>query len=181
MDLEHYLHKSLVTKEAKELKESSHRQVYTELTFYLWRVRWKSNDEWFPRIMINGSKNALSVMYDAIQSMREDFRTYGKSTRKFLCNPPEDIDVIRYAKENNAEIEWQIWLILRMEPDVYNDSSYELKNKAVTLRLNDQMAEKLLQTLDAYRESITPIGMGLATLGGLFFTNDWLGIQQKSN
>ena len=86
--------------ETFELIEDSKLQVFTELAFYLWRVKHDAKGNWCPEIMFNGSEKAIAVMRDTIESMREEFKTHGQSARKFLCNPPEDEDDLRYAKEN---------------------------------------------------------------------------------
>ena len=133
------------------------------------------SEEWWPEIMFNGSEKALSVLRDAIHSMREEFKKKGQSTRKFLCNPPEHIDVLRLARENNAEIEWQIWLILRMEQGVTVDMPHEIKNKAVTVRLNDQLAVELLKVLDEHLAPGAIHQEGLIAPGRLLLSHDWLG------
>jgi hypothetical protein len=157
------------------LTDSSSQQVFTELEFYLWKVRLEPSQEWWPEIMFKGSEKALAVMRDAVQSMRDEFKEKGQSTRKFLCNPPENIDVLRLAKDNDAEIEWQIWLILRMEPGVVRDSPHEVKNKAVTVRLNDKMAAELVKVLDEYLTSGANLQEGLIAPGRLLLSLDWLG------
>jgi hypothetical protein len=157
------------------LTEPSNQQVLTELEFYLWKVRLEPSQEWWPEIMFKGSEKALAIMRDAIQSMQEEFKAKGQSTRKFLCNPPENIDVQRFAKENNAEIEWQIWLVLRMDPDVTENTPHEVKNKAVTVRLNEQMAAELVKVLDEYLASGAILQEGLIAPGRLLLSLDWLG------
>ncbi len=157
------------------MTEDSKQQVFTELAFYLWRVKHDATGDWCPEIMFNGSLKALTVMRDAIKSMREEFKTQGQSTRKFLCNPPEDEDVLRYAKENEAEIEWQIWLVLRIEPNIPDDSTYDLRNKAVTIRLNDQKAQEFVQLLDKYLSPGAILQEGLMAPGNLFLALEWLG------
>lgn len=153
------------------------QKVFTELQFYLWRIRYEPKEEWRPDVLVMGTDSALTTMREAILSMQEDFKAYGRSTRKFLCNPPEDFDVLRYAKEHQAEIEWLIWLILRMEPDISNDPVYELKNKAVTIFLNEPATEKLLQILNNQLDTKTQYPHGQQAPGGLFFAPDWLGAE----
>lgn len=157
------------------MTEQPDPQVFTELEFYLWKVRLEPSEEWWPEIMFNGSEKALAVMRDAVQSMREEFKAKRQSTRKFLCNPPEHIDVLRLARENDAEIEWQIWLILRMEPGVTVDMPHEIKNKAVTVRLNDQLAAELVKVLDEYLAPGAIHQEGLIAPGRLLLSLDWLG------
>ena len=159
------------------LTNTTSPQVFTELAFYLWRVRFKQDEDWIPEVLFNGSDKALTTMHEAIKSMRDEFKINGQSTLKFLCNPPEDMDVVRYAKEEGAEIEWQIWLILRMEPDVPDDSRYEVKNKAVTLRLNDQMVNTFLQVLETHLDTVKVIEEGQLVPGGLLLAIDWLGFE----
>lgn len=159
------------------LPETKPEHVFTELAFYLWRVRFEPDQEWLPELMFNGSEKALVTIRDAIQTMREEFKTQGQSTRKFLCNPPEDVDVLRFARENEAEIEWQIWLVLRMEQHVSEGTTYEVKNKAVTVRLNDQMAAEFTRVLDDYLRPGAIHMDGLPVPGNLFLALDWLGIE----
>ncbi len=125
--------------------------------------------------MFNGSEKALAIIRDAVQSMRQEFKEKGQSTRKFLCNPPEHIDVLRLARENDADIEWQIWLILRMELGVTVDMPYEIKNKAVTVRLNDQLAAELVKVLDEHLAPGAIHQEGLIAPGRLLLSLDWLG------
>ncbi len=153
------------------------QKVFTDLQFYLWRIRYEPKENWQSEILVTGTNTALNTIREALVSMQEDFRAYGRSTRKFLCNPPEDFDVIRYAREHQAEIEWQIWLILRMEPKIADDARFEQKNKAVTIFLNEKTAQKLLQVLDAQLNPKTQYPHGQKAPGGLFFAPDWLGAE----
>ena len=152
-------------------------KVFTDLEFYLWRIRYEPKEEWQPEVFVMGSDAALKTICDALRSMHEDFKTYGKSTRKFLCNPPEDVDVVRYAREKKAELEWLIWLVLRMEPEVPDDSKYELKNKAVTLRINETTLQQFLQILEHQLVPETQFPHGKKAPGGLYFAPDWLGVE----
>lgn len=152
-------------------------KVFTDLEFYLWRLRYEPKDEWQPEVFVMGSDTALKTIYDALLSMQADFKTYGKSTRKFLCNPPENVDVVRYAREKKAELEWLIWLVVRMEPDVPDDTQYELKNKAVTIRLNERMLQQLLEVLEHQIAPETQFPHGIQAPGGLYFAPDWLGAE----
>ena len=122
--------------------------MYTDLQFYLWRIRYESDDDWRPEVFVMGSEVAMRTIHDAFESMEAEFQEAGKSTRKFLCNPPEDFDVVRIASENQAEMEWLIWLVIRLEHDVEEKPMYELKNKAVTLRLNGQTLNQLIEILE---------------------------------
>ncbi len=155
----------------------SSQKVYTDLEFYLWRIRYKPKDEWQPEVFVMGSDAALKTIQDALQSMQEDFKTYGKSTRKFLCNPPEDVDVVRYAREHQAELEWLIWLVVRMESDVPDESRYELKNKVMTIHLNEGMLQQLLEVLEHQITPDTQYPHGKKAPGGLYFAPDWLGVE----
>lgn len=151
--------------------------MFTDLQFYLWRIRYEPKEEWRPEVLVMGSDGALKTIYDALVSMQADFKTYGKSTRKFLCNPPEDVDVARYAREHQAELEWLIWLIIRMEPDVPDDARYELKNKAVTLRLNEHTLQQFLDVLENQLAPSTQFPHGQPAPGELFLAPDWLGAE----
>lgn len=155
----------------------SSKKVFTDLDFYLWRIRYESKDEWQPEVFVMGSDEALKTIHDTLLSMQADFKTYGKSTRKFLCNPPEDVDVVRYAREHKTELEWLIWLVVRMEPEVPDDSQYELKNKAVTLRLNETTLQQFLQVLEHQLDPKTQFPHGEVAPGRLFFAPDWLGAE----
>ena len=159
------------------MTSDSSPKVFTDLEFYLWRIRYEPKEEWNPEVFVMGSDAALKTIQDALRSMHEDFKTYGKSTRKFLCNPPEDIDVVRYAREKKAELEWLIWLVVRMEPDVSDDSRYELKNKAVTIRLNEELLQQLLEVLQHQIAPDTQYQHGKQAPGGLYFAPDWLGVE----
>ncbi len=155
----------------------SPQKVFTDLEFFIWRIRYEPKDEWQPEVLVMGSESALKTMYEALESMRADFKTYGKSTRKFLCNPPEDIDVVRYAQEHKAQLEWLIWLVIRMEQDVADDSRYELKNKAVTIRLNERTLDQFLKVLDSQSKFSSQYPHEKTAPGGLFFAPDWLGAE----
>ncbi|MFW9934107.1 MAG: hypothetical protein ACFFDU_01075 [Candidatus Thorarchaeota archaeon] len=154
------------------------QQVFTDLEFYLWRIRYAPDQEWHPEIMVMASEKTLYTMQEAVTSMITDFKQYGESTRKFLCNPPEDIDAQRYAKENNAEIEWLIWLILRMHPESPPKTKYELKNKAVTVFLDEQEASELLGIIGNQLNLRNSHFQGQAVPKGLYFTRDWLGAKK---
>ncbi|MFX1576504.1 MAG: hypothetical protein ACFFCF_04980 [Promethearchaeota archaeon] len=160
------------------MSRPSTQQVFTDLEFYLWRIRYAPEQEWHPEIMIMVSEKTRSTLQEAVTSMITDFKQYGESTRKFLCNPPEDIDVQRYAKENNAEIEWLIWLILRMHPVSSPKAKYELKNKAVTIFLDEQEASELLGILDNQLNPQSKHFQGQSVHKGLYFVKDWLGAKK---
>jgi len=155
----------------------SSQKVFTDLDFYLWRLRYEPKEVWQPEVFVMGSDAALKTIQDALRSMHEDFKTYGKSTRKFLCNPPEDVDVVRYAREKKAEFEWLIWLVVQIEPDVSDDTRYDLKNKAVTIRLNEEMLQQLLEVLEHQLAPETQFPHGKKAPGGLYFAPDWLGAE----
>ncbi len=153
------------------------QKVFTDLEFYLWRIRYEPKAEWQPEVLMMGSDAALNAIHDALVSMLADFKSYGKSTRKFLCNPPEDVDIVRYAREHKAELEWLIWLVVRLESDVPDDTRYELKNKAVTIHLNEQMLQQLIEILEHQLAHETQFPHGKTAPGGLFFAPDWLGAE----
>ena len=157
------------------MSTKSAQKVFTDLDFYLWRIRYEKKEEWQNEVLLMGSDAALKVIHDALVAMIADFKAYGKSTRKFLCNPPEDVDVVRYAREHKTELEWLIWLVIRIEPDVPDDSQYELKNKAVTLRLNEQTLHQLLEVIEHQLDPGTQFPHGQLAPGGLFLAPDWLG------
>ncbi len=161
-------------KEDIQVITESSQKVFTDLEFYLWRLRYEPQEEWQPEVFVMGSDTALKTIQEALRSMHEDFKTYGKSTRKFLCNPPEDVDVVRYARGKKAELEWLIWLVVRMVPDVPDDTRFELKNKAVTIHLNERMLQKLLEILEQQLAPDTQFPYGKQAPGGLFFAPDWL-------
>ncbi|MFW9832295.1 MAG: hypothetical protein ACFFD8_11030 [Candidatus Thorarchaeota archaeon] len=159
------------------MSDKSSQKVFTELAFYLWRIRYQPKEEWRPEILVMGSTPALHKVKEELESMEKDFQHYGQSTRKFACNPPEDFDVVRYARENQAEIEWLIWLVLKIEPDAPNVPAYELKNKAVTIRLNEHTLQQLIKVLKDQLEPTAQFAHGQSAPGGLFFAPDWLGVE----
>jgi hypothetical protein len=153
----------------------SPQKVFTDLSLYIWRIRYESDEAWRHEILMMGSETALKTIYDALESMKADFKAYGQSTRKFLCNPPEDIDVVRYAQNHRVQLEWLIWLVIRMEPDVADDSQYELKNKVVTICLNEDTLDQFLTILNDQLKPSSQYPHGRLAPGGLFFTQNWLG------
>ncbi len=70
-----------------------------------------------------------------------------------------------------------IWLVVRMEPEVSDDSRYDLKNKAVTIHLNERMLKQLLGVLERQLAPATQFPHGKTAPGGLFFAPDWLGAE----
>ncbi len=157
--------------------ERSVQAIFTDLELYLWRFRYLPSEEWRPEIMLRGSPKALTVMRDAIRLMQEEFKVHGKSTRKFLCNPPEDVDVHRYAKLRDAEIEWLIWLVLRMQKDSPILAENEINNKAVTITLDEKKVEQLLEIIENELDPSKKFPSGHQAPGNLFFAPDWLGVE----
>lgn len=155
----------------------SEKKIFTDLEFFLWRIRYLPREEWREEILVMGSNKALETILQALISMRSDLQEYGKSTRKFLCNPPEDIDVIQYANEHNAEVEWLNWLIVKIAPGVKENTPFELRDKVVYLWLNEQTLEKYLEILQNQINSKSQYPHGQAAPGGLFFSPDWLGAE----
>ena len=107
--------------------------------------------------------------------MLDEFQEYGKSTRKFLCNPPDEIDVIQYAKEHKAEIQWLNWLIIKMDTDATNKTTHELREKTVIVWLNPTTLEEFHQILRDQLESPTQPSQGQMAPSGLYFAQGWLG------
>ncbi len=155
------------------------QKVLTDLQFYIWRIKFEPNENWHPEIFVMGSDSALQTMREAMMTMKEEYQQYGECTRKILCNPPEDIDVVRYAKENRAELEWLIWLIIQMKAKTADDARFEIKNKAVIIQLNEYTLGRYLQILQNRVESSTQQLHGQSAPCGLFFTTDWLGADRK--
>ena len=150
-------------------------KVFTELQLYLWRIRFDKEEEWRPDVHLMGSDSVLKTIQDALSSMKLEFQVEGQSTRKFLCNPPEDVDVVRLAKENKAEIEWQIWLIFRLEKERKEEQPFELKNKAVTVWLEENTLNQLLQVLGNQISNPAEYPKGQRVVAGLYLATDWLG------
>jgi hypothetical protein len=150
-------------------------KVFTELQLYLWRIRFDNEDEWRPEVHLMGSDSVLKTIQDALSSMKLEFQKEGQSTRKFLCNPPEDVDVVRLAKENQAKIEWQIWLIFRLEKEREEEKPFELKNKAVTVWLDENTLNQLLQVLGNQLSNPDEYPKGQRVVAGLYLATDWLG------
>ena len=64
-----------------------------------------------------------------------------------------------------------------MEPDISDETQYELKNKAVTIHLNERTLQQLLEALEQQLASDTKYPHGTAAPGGLYFAPDWLGAE----
>lgn len=150
-------------------------QILYDLEFYLWRVRYLPKEEWREEILVKGSRKAFDSMLNALISMREEFQKYGKSTRKFLCNPPEEIDVIQYAKEHNVEVQWLNWLIIKMDLTIHEEKPYELREKNVTIWFDESTLERFLNILRIQIDPKTQFPQKQTAPGGLFFSSDWLG------
>ncbi|MFX0169767.1 MAG: hypothetical protein ACFE89_10480 [Candidatus Hodarchaeota archaeon] len=150
-------------------------QVFTDLAFYVWRIRHSQQEEWRPEIFFMGSDKALLAMRDALKTMPEEYDTRGQSTRKFLCNPPDDLDVVRYAEEYKVEIEWQIWLIIRMRTNAEDKRIFKLRNKAVTVWLNERTLNQLLLVLENQLNQPLEYPRGQKAPGGLFLATEWFG------
>lgn len=150
-------------------------KVFTELQLYLWRIRFNDESDWRPNVYLMGSDSAMRTIHDALTSMKPELQAHGQSTRKFLCNPPEDMDVSRLAREKHAEVEWQIWLILRLEKESKDDRVSELKNKAITVWLNEETLNQLLEALDNQLAKPEEYPQGQQAPGGLYLATDWLG------
>lgn len=86
--------------------------------------------------------------------------------------------MVRYAREHQMALEWLILLVIRIEPDVSDDTRYELKNRAVTIRLNEQMLQQFLEILERQLAPETQFPHGKKVPRGLFFAPDWLGAEQ---
>ena len=151
------------------------QKVFTELQLHLWRIRFDNENEWRPEVYLMSSESVLRTIHEALNSMKAELQVEGQSTRKFLCNPPEDVDVNRLARKNNAEIEWQIWLIFRLEKERQDDRVTELKNKAVTVWLNEDALNQLLVVLDNQLSNPEKYRRGQHAPGGLYIATDWLG------
>jgi len=64
-----------------------------------------------------------------------------------------------------------------MESDVPDNTQYELKNKAVTLRLNERTLQQLLEILEYQLAPEMQFPHGKVAPGGLYFAPDWLGAE----
>lgn len=151
------------------------KKVFTELQLYLWRLRYDTEDEWRPEVYLMGSDATLKTIRDSLESMKSEFIAEKQSSRKFLCNPPEDFDVARFVREQAAEIEWQIWLIFRMKIANGANQEPEIRNKAVTVWLDEQLLNQFIQVLNNQLTKPDEYQRGQNAPGGLFLVTDWLG------
>lgn len=133
--------------------------------------------EWEEFVYLSGLPSALKTISESLEQMFEDFKTYRSGTRKFKCNPPSDIDVIEYAKENKTKIKWLEWLTIKIESTVNDDFGYILEGDNVSITFDE---EKLLVFIDHIKKQLDTSNQyphGSAAPGRFYFSPDWLGIE----
>jgi hypothetical protein len=155
----------------------SDRKEFDDLEFYLWRVKYLPSKEWRDEILVMGSDTALETIIESLTSMLDSFMKYGKGTRKFRCNPPEDFDVQNYAQEKKIKFQWLDWLIVKIRSNQADDSQYLLDSKNVIVNYNQKTVQEFIDAAYKQISSEWKHGHGCPAPGGLWFSPDWLGIE----
>jgi hypothetical protein len=153
------------------------RKEWSDLEFYLWRVKQRHRTEWPERIYIYGSAAALQTLVDSLKGLLELFESHLKGTRRFKSNPPPGFDFEQYGKKVGAKFEWFDWLIVKLTPDAPNNALYKLEGRDVTLVLNPHSLAELISAAINQLSDHLQYPHGRQAPAGLYFAPDWLGME----
>jgi len=153
------------------------RKEFQDLQFYLWRVRSERTGEWREEVFLIGDDCALETLIESLLGLLDDCRRYGKGTRKYKCNPPQDFDHVTYGRQHRVRIAWLDSLVVRIGPDVSNDECCILENNVVTIRVNPMTLGQIIAGARAQLDPSKRYGHGSTAACGLRFSPDWLGIE----
>lgn len=153
------------------------RKEFSNLEFYLWRIRYLPSKKWREEILLMGSDEALTIIIESLRNMLDTFETYGRGTRKFRCNPPSDVDLPKYVQGQRAKIQWLNWLIVKLSASALEDAPYLMTEKTITVHYNPRTVTEFIEAARAQISSESQYGHGRYAPGGLWFSPDWLGIE----
>jgi len=153
------------------------RKEFQDLQFHLWRIKDERRGEWREEIYLMGKDDVLETLVESLQGMSSMFQTYGKGTRKYKCNPPEEFDHIAYGKAHGVKIQWLDMLIVRMGFDAMDNEPFILDNFNVELSVNPATLKLFIDRTDAYLNSDLQYGHGAEAVCGLRFSPDWVGAE----
>jgi len=153
------------------------RKEWSDLEFYLWRVRRRHRTDWPKMIYLYGSPAALQTLVDSLKGLLADFKTYGRGTRRFKCNPPRDFDFEQYGKKVGAKFEWFDWLIVKLTPDAPDDALYNIEGKNINLVLNPHSLAEFISAATSQFSGDRKYAHGQQAPAGLYFAPDWLGME----
>ena len=153
------------------------RKEFQNLQFHLWRIKDERRGEWREEIYLMGKYDVLETLVESFQGMSSMFQTYGKGTRKYKCNPPEEFDHITYGKAHGVKIQWLDSLIVKLSHDAKDDAHYSLDDGVVTIQVNPKTLEQFIEGANKQLNQTSRYGHGSDAACGLRFAPDWLGIE----
>ena len=153
------------------------QKVFDDLKFQIWLVKDIRSGKWRDEVHIMGDDQSLTTLRDSLQGLFDVFRTYGKGTRKYKCNPPADFDHVAFGKENGVEIRWLDWLVVRLGMDALDNEPFILEDFIVTINVSPNTMKQFIDRTTAYLESDLQFAHGADAVCGLRFSPDWVGAE----
>jgi hypothetical protein len=164
------------------MAEGDPKKEFRDLDLWVWRT------EYDPRgnILINGMEPALRALARGLGEMLQSVALYGRGTRRFRCNPPEESDLAREDPTvQGVRFHWFDWLVVKVEEGVSDGAA--VPSRGTTLwsdavpRTSRSLSKPWNSTsprspLKASPEGGPPLH-GHEALPGLWFSPDWLGIE----
>lgn len=159
------------------MTEIGNRKEFWDLKFYLWRIWNERRGEWRDKVFLMGDDRALETLKESLLGLLNDYNRYGKGTRRYKCNPPQDFDFVAYGRKNGVRIDWLDSLVVRIVSEVPNDEMYAMEGKNVTIRLNPTTLSQMIEGARAQLDTSKRYGHGSSATGGLWFSPDWLAVE----
>jgi hypothetical protein len=155
----------------------SFKKEFHVLGFYLWRIKEISRDEWREEIYLSATDEALDIIIQSLTEVLSTLDQYGKGTRKFKCNPPEDLDFNTYGEEHCVKFQWLDWFIVKVSKETTEERPAELDGCNVTLHLGAESLREFIKVAKKHYTTYEQYAHGRNVAGGLRFSPDWLGIE----
>ena len=153
------------------------RKEFQDLQFHLWRVKDERSGKWRDEIYLIGKDDVLKTLAESLRGMSSMFQTYGKGTRKYKCNPPEEFDHVAYGRDNDVEIHWLDTLIVKLSHDAKDDAHYSLQDEIGTIQVHPKILEQFIEGIMKQLNQTSRYGHGSNAVSGLWFSPDWLGAE----
>ncbi|MHA1960991.1 MAG: hypothetical protein ACW99U_12210 [Candidatus Thorarchaeota archaeon] len=153
------------------------KKEFSNLGLHLWRIKDEQKEEWREEIYLMGSDDVLQTLIESWRGLLESYQTYGKGTRRYMSNPPEDFDHVAYGRQNRVQIKWMDSLVLRISPEARDEETYSIENKVVVVHVNPNTMNQFIKGAQAQLDTSKRYGHGSAAACGLWFSPDWLGAE----
>ncbi len=159
------------------MKVQDPKKEFSDLDFYIWRVKGNQLKDWPEEIFLHGTDEALKTIDESLSSLLTYFKKFNKGTRKFKCNITKDFDFEKFGKEKRVKFQWFDWFIVKLIPDAQSNIVYQIEDKNIILSLDPKALEEFITALKSQYSGKLQYPHGRQVPGKLYFAPDWLGME----